>query len=101
MNYKMDTILACIGSFGENCQYPCSYNCINQTCHRIDGSCPYGCGDGKKCVQGIFSILINFIKIFVTNNAHCCMKSKAFITIYVLNNTNDFAFYIDFVISSV
>lgn len=99
MKYK--NFIACKGSFGENCQYPCSFDCINQTCHRTDGSCLYGCVDGKPCIQGIFLILMNFITIFVTNNQHKCMKSKALIMIYVLNDSNDFACYIDFVISFV
>lgn len=29
----------CIQSYGENCQYPCSGQCINQTCDRFNGNC--------------------------------------------------------------
>lgn len=40
--------------YGENCQYPCSAYCINQTCDIINGSCLYGCKKGKQCAEGIF-----------------------------------------------
>ncbi|XP_034321050.2 uncharacterized protein [Magallana gigas] len=29
----------CIQSYGENCQYPCSGQCINRTCDRFNGNC--------------------------------------------------------------
>lgn len=92
----MQTISACNASFGENCQYQCSSRCINQICDRIDGNCLNGCNDGKQCEPGIFSILMDFLKIFLTN-AHSFMKSEFFFMIYV----TDITFYIDLVISFV
>ena len=47
----------CIQSYGENCQYPCSIHCFNQTCDRFYGICQFGCENGyhgQKCEQGIF-----------------------------------------------
>lgn len=41
-------------SYGENCHFPCSVHCINQTCNRKNGSCLYGCEDGYQCDEGIF-----------------------------------------------
>nr|XP_022303649.1 multiple epidermal growth factor-like domains protein 6 isoform X2 [Crassostrea virginica] len=38
---------ACIQSFGENCQYPCSTNCINKTCDRFTGDCLCVCEEGS------------------------------------------------------
>lgn len=29
----------CTHSYGENCQYPCSGQCINRTCDRFNGNC--------------------------------------------------------------
>lgn len=52
----------CMLSYGENCQFPCSVHCINQTCNRKNGSCLYGCEDGYQCDKGIFSA-INVIEI--------------------------------------
>lgn len=50
--------LECILSYGENCRYPCSEHCINQTCDRRNGSCQYGCEHGEQCDGGIF--ILNF-----------------------------------------
>nr|XP_022312137.1 neurogenic locus notch homolog protein 1-like isoform X2 [Crassostrea virginica] len=36
----------CEGSYGEECRYPCSKYCVNQTCKSFDGSCVYGCEEG-------------------------------------------------------
>ncbi|XP_078327550.1 uncharacterized protein LOC111113525 [Crassostrea virginica] len=30
---------ACTWSYGEDCQFPCSRRCINQTCDRFNGTC--------------------------------------------------------------
>lgn len=38
--------IACIQSYGENCQFPCSIHCYNQTCDRVNGRCLLGCKDG-------------------------------------------------------
>lgn len=42
----------CTLSYGENCQYPCSQHCINNTCDRFDGSCPKDCDNDKSCKLG-------------------------------------------------
>lgn len=44
----------CMHFYGEQCQYPCSINCINQTCDKINGSCLFGCKEGHQCDEGIF-----------------------------------------------
>uniref|UniRef100_K1R1W2 Multiple epidermal growth factor-like domains 10 n=1 Tax=Magallana gigas TaxID=29159 RepID=K1R1W2_MAGGI len=44
--------IECIQSYGENCQYPCSGQCINQTCDRFNGNCLC---DGKCEIQSYFS----------------------------------------------
>nr|XP_034321035.1 multiple epidermal growth factor-like domains protein 6 isoform X1 [Crassostrea gigas] len=31
--------IECTHSYGENCQYPCSGQCTNQTCDRFNGNC--------------------------------------------------------------
>ena len=51
--------IACIKSYGENCQYPCSPLCINQTCDPVNGTCLTACvGEsyGGKCSAGIVDI---------------------------------------------
>ena len=54
----------CITSYGENCLYPCSKNCVNQTCNRFHGICQFGCESGyhgQKCDKGIYTwIIINY-----------------------------------------
>lgn len=39
----------CIQSFGENCQYPCNANCINRICDKFNGTCLFGCLNGRTC----------------------------------------------------
>ena len=37
-------ILECAdGTFGSNCLNDCSNGCENETCHKIDGICSFGC----------------------------------------------------------
>lgn len=55
--------LECFQSYGENCQFSCSINCINETCERINGSCIYGCKNGMDCSKGTFFICL-FFKIY-------------------------------------
>lgn len=46
---------SCLYSYGENCRYPCSLHCTNQTCDRLNGSCLTGYADrfyGKFCDRG-------------------------------------------------
>lgn len=43
----------CMLFFGENCQYQCNLNCINQTCDKINGNCLHGCKNGYQCDRGI------------------------------------------------
>ena len=52
-------ISACIKSYGENCQNPCSTHCINQICHPFNGTCLTKCKDnsyGDKCNTGTLNI---------------------------------------------
>ena len=52
----MCIFLGCVDSYGEDCRYPCSEQCINGDCDRFNGSCVSGCEDGfigDKCNQGI------------------------------------------------
>lgn len=47
--------LACFQSYGENCRYPCSLQCYNNTCDRINGRCLLGCKNrfyGELCERG-------------------------------------------------
>ena len=49
--------VACSKSYGENCQYPCSPLCINQTCDPLNGTCLTSCKEvsyGDKCIAGNF-----------------------------------------------
>ena len=51
--------VACNKSYGEDCQYPCSPLCINQTCDRFNGTCLTSCTDksyGDKCIAGTLNI---------------------------------------------
>ena len=46
----------CMQSYGEDCRYPCSKHCVNQTCNKFNGICHFGCESGyhgQKCEQGI------------------------------------------------
>ncbi|XP_078327574.1 uncharacterized protein LOC111116514 [Crassostrea virginica] len=46
---------SCVLSYGEDCLYPCSVHCVNQTCNRFNGRCVFGCHDGfsgDQCYQG-------------------------------------------------
>lgn len=38
--------LACVQSYGEYCRNPCSMQCYNNTCDKINGRCLIGCKDG-------------------------------------------------------
>ncbi|XP_078330668.1 uncharacterized protein LOC144624644 [Crassostrea virginica] len=55
--------IGCVWSYGEDCQYPCSKHCVNQTCDRFNGSCLSVCDSGfhgQKCDQeyaATFSVL--------------------------------------------
>ena len=50
----------CDKSYGENCQYPCSPLCINQTCDPFNGTClTRNCTDksyGDKCFAGTLNL---------------------------------------------
>lgn len=39
-------IIECSQSYGENCRYPCSSHCYNQSCDKFNGRCLYCCTDG-------------------------------------------------------
>lgn len=80
---NVSQISECTFSYGENCKYPCSIHCINQTCERFNGSCLYSCKDGEKC-NGIF---LGIKCLFFSNEIHCHIKSKVLIMIIVLNDT--------------
>ncbi|XP_062593912.1 multiple epidermal growth factor-like domains protein 10 isoform X2 [Saccostrea cucullata] len=46
--------IECSQAYGENCQLPCSENCVNRTCDRFNGSCLTECMGGtfgEKCDQ--------------------------------------------------
>ena len=63
------TSVGCVLSYGEDCRYPCSVHCVNQTCNRFNGRCVFGCHDGfsgDQCYQGIFHNLI--VNESITNN---------------------------------
>ncbi|XP_078328156.1 uncharacterized protein LOC144623567 [Crassostrea virginica] len=52
--------IGCMQSYGENCQYPCSKHCVNQTCNRFHGICQFGCESGyhgQKCDQEFSSTI--------------------------------------------
>lgn len=73
-------ISECMFSYGENCQYDCNIQCINQTCDRITGSCLYGCQEGEQCDRGMFLRFRCILeKKFFINNVQSCMKSKVVI----------------------
>lgn len=45
-------VIACVQSYGENCQHPCSQHCYNKECDRFNGTCFTGCTHGfhgQKC----------------------------------------------------
>ena len=49
------SILGCVWLYGEDCQFPCSKHCVDQTCDRFNGSCLSWCDSGyygPKCDQG-------------------------------------------------
>ncbi|XP_062587943.1 protein draper-like isoform X3 [Saccostrea cucullata] len=54
-NIGLVHIIKCSQAYGENCQIPCSENCMNRTCDRFNGSCLTECMGGtfgEKCDQG-------------------------------------------------
>uniref|UniRef100_A0A8B8BR14 Protein draper-like n=1 Tax=Crassostrea virginica TaxID=6565 RepID=A0A8B8BR14_CRAVI len=53
---RPDCTNGCMWSYGEDCRYPCSKHCVNQTCDIFNGSCLSGCDRGyygPKCDQGL------------------------------------------------
>lgn len=58
-------ILECALSYGENCQYPCSVHCINKVCDRFNGTCLFGCAEGKNCDRGMCISFLYFYYCFV------------------------------------
>lgn len=38
--------LECVQSYGEYCRHPCSLQCYNNTCDKVNGRCLIGCKDG-------------------------------------------------------
>ena len=51
--------VGCVDSYREDCRYPCSTHCVNNTCNRYHGRCVFGCDDGfigEKCNRGTRSI---------------------------------------------
>nr|XP_022305314.1 uncharacterized protein LOC111112208 [Crassostrea virginica]XP_022305315.1 uncharacterized protein LOC111112208 [Crassostrea virginica] len=36
----------CVGSYGENCQHPCSHKCLELKCDGVSGHCLTGCKNG-------------------------------------------------------
>lgn len=58
-------ISECMLSYGENCQYPCSFNCINQTCDKFNGSCLHSCKHGWQCNTGILFCILRMYDCFV------------------------------------
>lgn len=55
-------IVECVNSYGENCMYPCSENCINRICDRFNGSCMCNLQDGGKHHQGMLLNEIPYIQ---------------------------------------
>lgn len=50
-------VIACVQSYGENCQHPCSQHCYNKECDRFNGTCLTGCTHGfhrQKCNKGTY-----------------------------------------------
>lgn len=48
-------VIACVQSYGENCQHPCSQHCYNKECDRFNGTCLTGCTHEfheQKCNKG-------------------------------------------------
>lgn len=58
--------LACVQSYGEDCRYPCSLQCFNNTCDRLNGRCLLGCKNrfyGELCERGnsFSDIILNIL----------------------------------------
>lgn len=65
-------------SYGEDCQYPCSKHCVDQTCDRFNGSCLSGCDSGyhgPKCDQGKIHLHKSF-----------CYINLSFITLRIFHD---------------
>ena len=48
-----------VGTYGQNCSYNCSINCVNGQCERTNGHCSQGCLPGyyyPQCNEGMFSL---------------------------------------------
>ena len=84
----------CLQSYGENCQYPCSKNCVNQTCDRFHGICQFGCETGyigQKCEQGIYTCMwiltrnmfTDFLKIHTTDQHYLCKHIKFYCVLFL------------------
>ncbi|XP_052695719.1 multiple epidermal growth factor-like domains protein 10 [Crassostrea angulata] len=69
-----DCSIECTHSYGENCQYSCSGQCINQTCDRFNGKCLCdGKYDGLRNVE------------FTTDVSACTFRIAAFSISLVIN----------------
>lgn len=51
-------ISECTKSYGENCKFQCSIQCINETCDRFNGRYLIDCKGGKECDMGWFFIFL-------------------------------------------
>lgn len=70
--------LVCVRSYGEDCRYPCSKQCVNKTCNRFNGWCVFGCHVGFKGAQCFQGINYNrFIHNYLTDN-WCSMHCRCF-----------------------
>ena len=53
-------VTECVGSYGENCQHPCSHQCLDLKCDRVSGRCLTGCKNGTHeeiCDIGKYAVI--------------------------------------------
>ena len=66
---------ACIQSFGENCQYSCSTNCLNKTCDRFTGDglcvCEEGSNGRGRYLYQLYMLFV--LLVFIGNTFVFCL----------------------------
>ncbi|XP_078329609.1 EGF-like and EMI domain-containing protein 1 [Crassostrea virginica] len=87
----------CMQFYGENCQYPCSKHCVNQTCNRFHGICQFGCESGyhgQKCEQEFPStICLSTISSgLVGASVSACVFITTAVVIFIIRRRKKFCF---------
>ncbi|XP_078329590.1 uncharacterized protein LOC111112689 [Crassostrea virginica] len=83
--------IACIKSYGENCQNPCSPFCINQTCDPFNGTCLSACrreSNDDKCKAGVIKEYVdsasNVTPAAIGGTLGACLIFVVFVAVFLI-----------------